>query len=80
MLLIQIEPRKCIVGSPANEFVIVVFCFEGAGLVAMHYIVHFGRKKIQARKHLPDPFPSIKSNGCSLISYTYNFGRKLFFF
>ena len=34
-LLTQIESPQRLVESPVNEFVIIVFCYEGAGLVAV---------------------------------------------
>ena len=34
--LTRFEPRSCIVGSTANEFIIIVFCYERAGLVAVY--------------------------------------------
>ena len=33
--LTRFEPRSCIVGSTANEFIIIAFCYERAGLVAV---------------------------------------------
>ena len=33
--LTRFEPRSCIVGSTANEFIIIAFCYESAGLVAV---------------------------------------------
>ena len=33
--LTRFEFRSCIVGSTANEFIIIAFCYERAGLVAV---------------------------------------------
>ena len=33
--LTRFELRSCIVGSTANEFIIIAFCYERAGLVAV---------------------------------------------
>ena len=35
MLKVCFELRSCIVGSTANEFIIIAFCYERAGLVAV---------------------------------------------
>ena len=34
--LTRFQLRSCIVGSTANEFIIIAFCYERAGLVAVH--------------------------------------------
>ena len=33
--LTRFENRSCIVGSTANELIIIAFCYERAGLVAV---------------------------------------------
>ena len=37
--LTRFDLRSCIVGSTANEFIIIAFCYERAGLVAVNIVV-----------------------------------------
>ena len=49
--LTRFEPRSCIVGSTANEFIIIAFCFERAGLVAVKIwsgVEYWHQKTLQA--------------------------------
>ena len=42
--LTRFELRSCIVGSTANEFIIIAFCYERAGLVAVREIIQNSTK------------------------------------